>query len=97
MTIFLVLNGLSVAFLVYVLLKFRKEGRRSKMNGRPVEEFLPRRSAEVIVVTHPISHTAQGGLSVIPMQMRVRISASGSGRKRGSAGVVEIPGHRISA
>jgi hypothetical protein len=97
MTIFLVLNGLSVAFLVYVLLKFWKEGRPSKMNGPPVEEFLPRRGAEVFVVSHPISHTAQGGLSVIPMQARIRARATGPRRKRGSAGVVEIPGHRISA
>jgi hypothetical protein len=67
--IFFVLNGLGLAFLLYVLVNFWKEGRRI---DRPVRRHPPNgersRDFEPIIVTHPISHTAQGGISVIPLR-----------------------------
>jgi len=73
MTIFFVLNGLGVIFLLYVLANFWKEGHRPKNDARKYAmEFGRRDWADVVVVTHPISHSAQGGLSVIPFQARGR-------------------------
>jgi len=72
-TIFLLLNGLGVVFLLYVLANFWKEGRRPmKEECNDVMEFRGRNWADVVVVTHPISLTAQGGVSVIPFQARNR-------------------------
>jgi len=69
MTIFLVLNGLGIAFLLYVLANFWKEGHRPENNAREYEtEFERRDWADVAVITHPISHSAQGGVSVIPFR-----------------------------
>lgn len=66
-TIFLALNGLAVAFLLYVLANFWKEGHQSKNSSRPSgAEDNWRDWAEVAVITHPISSAAQGGLAVIP-------------------------------
>jgi hypothetical protein len=71
MTIFLVLNGLGVIFLVFVLANFLKEGRRPSDNVRKYAgEFGRRDWIDVAVVTHPISQNAQGGLSVIPFRVR---------------------------
>ena len=70
LTMFLVLNGLGVVFLLYVLANFMKEGRR---NARKyAAEFGRRDWADELVVTHPLSHSAQGGLSVIPFRARDR-------------------------
>jgi hypothetical protein len=75
MTIFLVLNGLGVIFLVYVLANFLKEGRRPSNHTRKYAgEFRRRDWIEVAVVRHPSSHNAQGGLSVIPFRVRDRSS-----------------------
>jgi hypothetical protein len=75
MTIFLVLNGLGVAFLLYVLANFWKEGHRPENNARQYEtEFERRDWADVAVITHPISHSAQGGISVIPFRPLDRYS-----------------------
>ena len=72
LTMFLVLNGLGVVFLLYVLANFMKEGRR---NARKYAAEYGRRDwADVLVVTQPISHSAQGGLSVIPFRARGRYS-----------------------
>jgi len=69
MTIFLLLNGLGVVFLLYVLAHFWREGRRSEQIARKYVAAFERRDwADVIVVTHPISHDAQGGVSVIPFR-----------------------------
>jgi hypothetical protein len=69
MTIFLTLNALGVIFLLYVLAHFWLEGRRPKTRALRYAEEMGRRDwAEVAVVTHPISHSAQGGLSVIPFR-----------------------------
>ena len=62
MIIFTVLSGLGVAFVLYVLGQFWKEGRRSKNPaGRQYEiELSYMDRPEVFVETHPISHSAQG-------------------------------------
>ena len=69
MPIFFILNGLGLVFLFYVLVNFWKEGHRT---NRPVRHHTldgeRPRDFEPIIVTHPISLTAQGGLSVIPLQ-----------------------------
>jgi hypothetical protein len=71
MTIFLVLNGLGVVFLLYVLANFWKESRRPKNNARMyAAEFGQRDWTDVAVVTHRISQNPQGGLSVIPFRVR---------------------------
>jgi hypothetical protein len=92
MIIFTVLNGLGVVFMLYVLVQFVKEGRRSKNPAARQYEidlsYMDR--PEVMVVTHPISHSAQGGLSVIPLQARKR-SLQGKQVLRDSAdGTIEI-------
>ncbi|HLJ23460.1 MAG TPA: hypothetical protein VKT71_05075 [Candidatus Acidoferrales bacterium] len=71
LTIFLMLNGLGVAFLLYVLANFLKEGHRP-MRGDRIEamEYRGRSRSDVFVVTHPVSLFAQGGVSVIPFQER---------------------------
>lgn len=75
MTIFLALNGLGVVFMLYVLANFWKEGRKSGNNSRTYEgECKQRDHSNGIVVTRPISHDDQGGLSVIPFQGRERYS-----------------------
>jgi hypothetical protein len=75
MTIFLLLNGLGVVFLVYVLANFWNEGRQPKSNARKyASEFGRRDWINVVVVAHPISHNAQGGLSVIPFRVPDRNS-----------------------
>lgn len=73
LTIFLVLNGLGIVFLLYVLANFWKEGHR-QMDGdrKDVMEFRGGNWAGVAVVTHPISTSAQGGISVIPFEARGR-------------------------
>ena len=92
MIVFSVLSGLGVVFMVYVLVQFVKEGRRTKNPaGRQNEiELSYMDRPEVFIVTHPISHSAQGGLSVIPMQPRKR-SLQGKRVHRDSAhGITEI-------
>jgi hypothetical protein len=75
MIIFLVVNGLGVVFLLYVLANFWIEGQRLKNTGRKYEaEFGYRDWADALVVPHPIAHSAQGGVSVIPFRARDRYS-----------------------
>lgn len=99
MIIFTVLCGLGVVFLLYVLVQFWKEGRRTKNPaGRKYEiepSYMDR--PEVFVVTHPISHSAQGGLSVIPMQARKRSLERGQVRRDSADGTIEIPVKRYSS
>jgi hypothetical protein len=61
MTIFFLLNGLGVVFLLYVLANFWKESHREKDSER-------RYKRDVFVATHPISHNACGGVAVIPVR-----------------------------
>ncbi len=73
MMLFTALNGLGVVFLVYVLIQFWKEGHRP-MRAAPrdrASEFSMKDRPTVLVVTHPISHFAYGGLSVVSRQVRL--------------------------
>jgi hypothetical protein len=95
--IFLLLSGLGVAFLLHVLAGFWKEGHRSVNNARKyAAEFGERNWYEVAVVTHPISHNAQGGLSVIPFQARVRNFGGKSEDGQSGGEAVEMPQRKIS-
>jgi hypothetical protein len=96
MTIFFLLNGLGVVFLLYVLANFWKEGHQSKNNARShATEFGRRDWSDVIVVTYPISHNAHGGLSVIPFRERDRFSDKPA-HKMTPYGTPEVPARRIS-
>ncbi len=96
MTIFLVLNGLGVVFLLYVLANFWKEGRRPKNNARKcAAEFGRGDWSDVVVMTHPLSHSAQGGLSVIPFQARDRYSDKPAHRTTAN-GTPKAPVRRFS-
>lgn len=84
MPIFFMLNGLGLVFLLYVLVNFWKEGRRT---NRPVRHHTldgeRPRDFEPIIVTHPISHTAQGGISVIPLRLLpLRLTAEDRAARR---------------
>ena len=97
MTIFLVLNGGGVAFLLYVLANFWKEGHRPKCNARKYAmEFGRRDWADVFVLTHPISHAAQGGISVIPFSPRVQEFSDRPIHTMASRRTPEVPARRIS-
>ena len=97
MTIFFLLNGLGVVFLLYVLANFWKEGRRSMNKSRKNAVELGQRDwADLGVVTHPISHTAQGGLSVIPFRARDRFSDKPAHRMN-PCGTPEVPVRWISS
>ena len=75
MTIFLLLNGVGVVFLLYVLANFWKEGHRPRSGTqKSLGAFRRRDGANVFVVNHPISHSAQGDISVIPLRARDRYS-----------------------
>ena len=92
MIIFSVLSGLGVAFMLYVLVEFVKEGRRSNPGrDRNEIEFAHINRPEQFIVMHPISHSAYGGLCVIPMQARKR-NLRDKQLHRDSAGeIIEIP------
>lgn len=81
MTIFLLLNGIGVVFLLYALANFWKEVHSPKNNARNcATKYGRRQRADKIVVIYPISHSAQGGLSVIPFRGRDRYSDKPAGR-----------------
>lgn len=83
MPIFFALNGLGLVFLLYVLVNFWKEGQRTKRPApRCTAEGERLRDFEPIIVTHPISHTAQGGISVIPLQPLAPGPGAGDGGAR---------------
>jgi hypothetical protein len=73
MMLFTVLNGLGVVFLVYVLIQFWKEGHRPLESAlrHKVIESAEKDTPTVVVVTHPISHFAHSGLSVVSRQVRL--------------------------
>jgi len=97
MTVFFVLNALGVIFLLYVLAKFWKEGHRPKNTvRRHAAEFERQGSADVIVVTHPISHCAQGGVSVISFQPRSQGLRDQPVRQATSGKTLELPMRLIS-
>ena len=97
MTIFLVLNGLGVGFLLYVLANFWKEGHRSmKLDRKYAPEFKYRDWVDVLVVPHPISHSAQDGVSVIAFEGRGRKAGSKPEQRPAAREAVEMPLRRIS-
>jgi len=65
--VFTVLNGLGVIFLLYVLVQFWKEQHRpmKPVRGGQVIELSLKSKPTVLVVTHPISTIAHGGLCVV--------------------------------
>jgi hypothetical protein len=81
-TIFLALNGLAVAFLLYVLVNFWNEGHRFKSEPRGNAFRGDRRDwAQVAVITHPISPAAHGGLAAMAFPAagrRIRAAQEGS-------------------
>jgi hypothetical protein len=98
MTIFLILNGLGVIFLLYVLANFWKEGWRPVDKAPKYERKLRRPDwGDVAVVTRPVSSSAQGGLSVISFQARRRKHRANVNHTEAAAAceVIEIPLKRI--
>ena len=98
MTIFMILNGMGVAFLLYVLGHFWMEGRQSSVAAprRRVVEFSNGRSADVLVITHPITQSGQSGLSVISMQSTARAQINAQVNPEAADRVVEMPMKRFS-
>src|SRR5258708_2875066 len=100
MTIFFVLNGVGIIFLLYVLANFWKEGHQSKNpknNDRKyIADFGGSDWTEVIAMTHAVSHTAHGDLSVIPFQARRQELRHNYSRQANQCGSVEVPVKRIS-
>ena len=96
--IFTALNGMGASFLVYVLINFWKEGRHSKVTAsrRRAVQFSNGRSADVLVITHPITQSAQGGLSVISMKARAGRPENTQVYPEAADRVVEIPMKRFS-
>jgi hypothetical protein len=73
MTIFLILNGLGFVFMLYVLVNFVKEGKRTPHGGartRRLPSFYGS-STEVFVSTRPVAMagSAPEGAGVIPFPM----------------------------
>jgi hypothetical protein len=98
MTIFMILNGMGVAFLLYVLGHFWIEGRQSSVAAprRRVVEFSNGRSADVLVITHPITQSGQGGLSVISIKSTVRIQKNKHINPDAADRIVEMPMRQFS-
>ena len=92
--VFLILCGLSVAFLVYVLVQFWRAEHRNPGGDEPVMVVSRRWNPNLVVVTHPISLSAHGGISVMPLQPQVTIRADQDDRAAGSARVLEMPASR---
>jgi hypothetical protein len=99
MMLFTLLNGLAVVFLLYVLVQFWKEGHRPTKpatRDRVIESSMKDRPT-VVVVTHPISHFAHGGLSVVSRQVRLSGLQDGQLHRDSVDGVAEAPLKRYSS
>lgn len=73
MTIFFVLNGLGLLFLLYVLAKFWQEGRHSRKNsGTCAVRFGRRNWAVVVLPTRLNSVGPKRGPAVLPFPTRDR-------------------------
>ena len=91
MTIFFVLNGMGVVFLLFVLVNFWRDGHRPKTFVQEgVVQSLRRNKAEVTVLAPPISPTGQGGFSVIAFPVNGREPAGKSARTTTKGGTVEM-------
>jgi hypothetical protein len=93
--VFLTLCGLSIGFLVYVLIQFWREARRPQGNAEPAIVFSRSSSPNLIVVTRRLSLSAQGGISVMPLQPQTLLPAGSSAnsgcRAAGKARVLQMP------
>ena len=94
--VFLSLCGLSVAFLVYVLVQFWREEHRNPGGDEPVMVFSRKWNPNLVVVTHPISLSAHGRISVMPLQPQTPIRADQKDRVGDGARVLEMPSIRLS-
>ena len=110
MMLFTLLNGLGVVFLVYVLVKFWKEGHRSnEPDARDrVIEFSVRDKPTVVVVTRlisgglqvesaPVSLIARGGLSVVSGRAPLSSLHDGPIHGNSARGEDEMPVKRYSS
>jgi hypothetical protein len=89
--VFLILCGLSVAFLVYVLVQLWNEGRRRGAGAEPAMLFHRPWNPDLVVVTHPISLNAHGGISVIPLQPQTQTPETSAAQGRKNAQVLQMP------
>ena len=97
MTVFLLLNGLGVIFLLYVLRGFWREGHQHGNRSQEfVAEFSPRKGVSILVVTEPISGSQNKSSSVIPFAMPRRESAEPQAQRAFATQVSEFPTRRIS-
>ena len=98
MEIFILLNGVGLAFLVYVLINFWNEGHRAKSTARPFEtHFVRNDNPEVYVINFPISHSGQRGLPVLALQAQESKSRGKQDSRPAGRAAVEIPRKRVSA
>jgi len=97
MTIFLILNGVAVVFLLYVLANFWKDGHRPKNRiQESTIEPLRQNKADVIVMRPPVSHSAKRVRFVIPQQAIAHGLGGGSVLKPVGHGATGTPVRRIS-
>jgi hypothetical protein len=73
MTIFLILNGMGLVFMLYVLVNFVKEGMRTAHGGTRMDRLrsLYASKANVFVATRPVemAGSAAKGAAVIPFPL----------------------------
>lgn len=97
MTVFLLLNGLGVIFLLYVLGGFWREGHQRRRRSQEfVAEFSPRQGVSILVVTEPISIKEDTRASVIPFPMPRREPTERQAQRALAARAPEFPAQRIS-
>ena|SRR5215469_15502665 len=89
--IFLTLCGLSVTFLVYVLIQLWRDGRPRKTGAEPATLFHRSWNPDLVVVTHPISLHSHGGISVIPLQRQEQASKGETAKGHRNARVLQMP------
>lgn len=89
--VFLILCGLSVVFLVYVLDQFWREGHRGESGAEPAMILSRPWNPNLIVVTHPISLSAHGGISVIPLAAQTTIPEAKTEPASKRALVLQMP------
>jgi hypothetical protein len=91
--VFLILCGLSISFLVYVLVQLWREGHQGGTGAEPAMYRRPW-NPDLVVLTHPISLNARGGISVIPLQLEAPIPEDSAKRSREKAQVLQMPGQK---
>jgi hypothetical protein len=89
--IFTILNAVGVAFLLYALVQFLRDGRQSTDTRRFRNNFSHGNTARVVVVTRPISRSTRPGSQVIQLRAR-RDGLQGKQAVRESVAMVaELP------